>query len=134
MKAVMVSASMVGLFLSLANFGVIGAEGRSVQSGVYTAEQAKRGEKVWEDECLECHSPDEFVGGWMDGWSKQMVFDLYNNINETMPENNPGGLGKQESADMIAYIFQSNNLPTGEEEMRFEDLKEILIEGPFGKE
>jgi cytochrome c len=110
-----------------------GTDTKSVQDGVYSAAQAERGEKVYEKACLECHPPEEFIGGYMDGWSGRTAHDLVEAIRETMPENNPGGLKRQEFIDIVAYLFKINGVPAGEDKMDGKTVKEIQIEGPFGK-
>lgn len=105
---------------------------RSVQEGVYTVEQAERGGKVFEEQCLECHAPEEFIGGYMDGWSGRTAHDLVESIRQTMPENNPGGLKRQEFVDIVAYLFKINAVPAGEDKMDAKTAKQIRIEGPFG--
>lgn len=108
-------------------------EETSVQAGVYTQEQAERGETLFNETCMVCHQPEEFsTGGYMDGWSGMSLNDLVEFIRSTMPEDNPGRLKRQEYIDIVAFLLQQNGLPTGESEMARADLKNIQIEGPFG--
>ena len=108
-------------------------EATSVQSGVYSQEQAVRGEQLFGEACLVCHQPEEFAdGGYMDGWSGMSVNDMVEFIRSTMPEDNPGRLKRQEYIDIVAFLFQQNGLPAGETEMVREKLKNIHIEGPYG--
>jgi len=106
----------------------------SVQAGVYSQEQADRGEQLFGEACLVCHQPEEFAdGGYMDGWSGMNVNDLVEFIRSTMPEDNPGRLKRQEYIDIVAFLFQKNGLPAGETEMIRKELKNIHIEGPYGE-
>ena len=106
----------------------------SVQSGVYSQEQAERGERLFNEACMVCHQPEEFAdGGYMDGWSGMNVNDLVEFIRSTMPEDNPGRLKRKEYIDIVAFLFQQNGLPAGETEMVRNGLKNIHIEGPYGK-
>src|SRR5687768_11173838 len=67
-------------------------------SGVYTAEQAKRGEKLYADQCASCHG-DELGGGEMApsliggefsaNWNDLSVGDLFERMRISMPQNNP---------------------------------------------
>jgi cytochrome c len=108
-------------------------EASSVQTGVYSEEQAKRGETLFGEACLVCHQPEEFAtGGYMDGWAGMSVNDFVEFVRSTMPEDNPGRLKRQEYIDIISFFFQQNGLPTGESEMVRNVLKNIQIEGPFG--
>ncbi len=107
-------------------------ETRSVQSGVYTEEQAERGAKVFEETCLACHQPDEFGdGAYIDGWSGQTAHDMIELIRATMPQDNPGSLKRKDYVDVAAYLFRMNGLPTGDVEMDVNSVKQIRIEGPY---
>ena len=109
-------------------------EATSVQSGVYSQEQADRGEQLFGEACLVCHQPEEFAdGGYMDGWSGMSVNDMVEFIRSTMPEDNPGRLKRQEYIDIVAFLFQQNGLPAGETERVREELRKIHIEGPYGE-
>jgi cytochrome c len=107
-------------------------ETRSVQSGVYTLEQAERGKAVFEEICATCHEPADFDdGGYMSSWSGQTANDMIEEIRATMPEDNPGSLKRKEYVDVAAYFFSLNGLPAGEAEMDANSVKKILIEGPY---
>lgn len=106
---------------------------RSVQSGVFTAEQAQRGAQVFEDACKKCHQPEEYGDGiYMEGWSGQLASDMIDQLRSTMPQDNPGSLKRMDYVDLAAYLFELNALPTGEAEMDTDNTKSILIEGPYG--
>jgi cytochrome c len=128
----LVSASaLYGMVVLAATDG----EPRSTQAGVFTTEQADRGAKIFEETCVACHEPDEFIGsGYIDGWAGQTADDLIELIRETMPQDSPGRLKRQEYIDVVAYFFRENGLPDGEAEMDSKSVKEIRIEGPFGGE
>jgi cytochrome c len=107
-------------------------ETRSVQSGVYTLEQAGRGKAVFEEICAACHEPADFDdGGYMSSWSGQTANDMIEEIRATMPENSPGSLKRREYVDIAAYFFSLNGLPAGDAEMDANSVKKILIEGPY---
>jgi mono/diheme cytochrome c family protein len=122
--------AFVGIAVALA----VGQDTRSTQTGVYTEKQAERGLKAYDKNCGECHDPAEFTGGFMDGWAGQTAFAYIESIAETMPLESPGGLKPQEFVDVVAFLFKVNGLPTGETQMDYENIKEILIEGPFSVE
>jgi quinoprotein glucose dehydrogenase len=107
-------------------------ETRSVQSGVYTEEQAERGAAIFEETCMSCHKPGEFGdGAYIDSWSGQTAHDLIELIRATMPQDNPGSLKRKDYVDIVAYLFRSNGLPAGDTEMDVNSVKRILIEGPY---
>ena len=108
---------------------------KSVQDGVYSAAQAERGAKFYDRECLECHQPEQFIGpAYMDGWTGQTVYGLFELTRTTMPVENPSRLRRRAYADILAYIFSLNGFPAGETEMKndAQSLEKILIEGPYG--
>ncbi len=125
---------VLGGFLAIAR-SVLAQDGAtSVQSGVYSQEQAERGLQLFSEACMVCHQPEEFAdGGYMDGWSGMNVNDLVEFIRSTMPEDNPGRLKRKEYIDIVAFLFQQNGLPAGETEMVRKGLKNIHIEGPYGE-
>ena len=105
---------------------------RSVQSGVYTEEQAERGLKIFEGTCIACHQADEFSdGGYIDGWSGQTASSMIDHIRDTMPQDSPGSLKRAEYVDVATYLFRLNGLPAGDTELDAESAKKIRIEGPF---
>ena len=103
---------------------------RSVQDGVYTEEQARRGEQLIEDVCAACHMAGWFTGTFLQSWAGTTVSALYEVISSTMPLDQPGALKRQQYADILAYIFELNGLPPGQEELGASKgaLGEILIE------
>jgi cytochrome c553 len=115
---------------------------RSVLDGVYTEEQAKRGQARYR-RCLLCHL-DELQGdaarqiapiageAFLEKWSSHTVKELFEKTSTTMPQDSPGSLSPQEYADVLAYVFQVNKLPAGKEELgaQNDQLDRILIEKP----
>jgi len=57
------------------------------------------------------------------------MFDV---ISDSMPEDNPGSLKKEEYADVIAYLLQLNKFPAGASELPPDKdaLSAILMEKP----
>jgi mono/diheme cytochrome c family protein len=114
-------------------------ESRSVWDGVYTEEQAKRGESLYGKECASCHA-DTLVGGggaspltggtFLSNWNGLTLGDLFDRIRKTMPQGTPGKLTKQQGADVLAYLLRFNKFPAGKTELsrQTEFLKEIRFE------
>lgn len=81
---------------------------------LYTAEQAERGKAVFARTCKECHELADFTGNDFRGkWHGRPVWELYEQIRTTMPDGNPGTLTREEYADVLAHLFQANELPAG---------------------
>ena len=102
------------------------ANGRSVWEGVYTEGQAKRGEVLYARECAACHA-DTLTGleaapalagdRFWASWQNLTVADFFERTRITMPPTNPAGLSRQEYADILAFILQSNRFPAGATEL-----------------
>jgi len=112
---------------------------RSVWDGVYTEEQAKRGEPVYQKECAACHgammtggesAPPLTGGGFQANWNGLTLGDLFDRIRKTMPQSKPGSLTRQQDADVLAFMLSLNKFPAGKTELyrQSEMLKEIRFE------
>jgi mono/diheme cytochrome c family protein len=112
---------------------------RSVWDGVYTKEQANRGQATYQEACLKCHG--ENLGGGEGGptlageeflrkWNGKTVGDLSGVVRKTMPADDPGNLSSREYSDIVAYILSGNEFPAGQKELDRDvaALNEIRIE------
>lgn len=91
-----------------------GAATRPTSAGVYTAEQAARGEESYAGMCTGCHTPASHMGDvFMSGWRGRPVSELYGFIRAAMPKNEPGSLTPDEYASIVAYILKLNGMPAG---------------------
>jgi mono/diheme cytochrome c family protein len=115
------------------------AESRSVWDGVYTEEQAKRGEPMYRKECAACHgdmltggesAPPLTGGAFLANWNGLTIGDLFDRIRKTMPQSAPGHLTRQQNADILAFLLSVNKFPAGKTELyrQSEMLKEIRFE------
>ena len=88
--------------------------GKSVWLGVYTEEQATRGDTEHQNNCSSCHGTEKYSGdNFTKNWVGRTVFDLFDQIKTTMPDDNPGGLSAQQYKDVVAYILKTNGIPAG---------------------
>jgi len=119
--------------------GLLPAMSRSVWDGVYTKEQAQRGQATYRENCAKCHG--ESLGGGEAGpplageeffrsWSGKTAGDLFASMRKTMPSEDPGSLSTREYSDLVAFIFSANEFPAGAKELDREvgSLNEIRIE------
>ena len=115
------------------------SDSRSVWDGVYTEEQAKRGETIYRKECAACHgavltggesAPPLTGGPFLANWNGLTMGDLFDRIRKTMPQTNPGHLTRQQDADILAFMLSVNKFPAGKTELyrQSEMLKEIRFE------
>lgn len=94
----------------------------SALDGIYTLEQAERGEEVFQQVCSECHDTEDWTErGFLQRWNEQSVYQFFYQIHNTMPYGAPGSLTRQQYADIVAYIFHLNDLPAGPEELGASD-------------
>ena len=102
---------------------------RTTADGVYTAEQSERGKESYKAACAGCHALDWYQGATMKAWDGAPLFNLYDVVATTMPQNNPGSLKRREYLDLLAYILSLNDMPAGGEELPAtpEGLKKIVI-------
>ena len=56
-------------------------------------------------------------GEFMAGWDGLTVGDLFERIRISMPQNAPGSLSGQQNADILAFVFNANKFPAGEQEL-----------------
>jgi quinoprotein glucose dehydrogenase len=113
-------------------------QARRVTDGVYTGEQATRGQAAYKDRCASCHGAtlggaqgpplagDELNRVWWGG----SLSDLVNKIQNTMPANDPGKLTRQQATDIVAYMLQVGKFPAGRAELGVEDAVLKLITFP----
>jgi len=88
---------------------------RTVGDGVYTAEQALRGDTLNAVHCGLCHSLDEWTSpSFLNNWMGNPVSYLFEVIRSTMPPLNPGHLTPDQYVDIIAYLLHLNGAPVGE--------------------
>lgn len=96
----------------------------SVRDGVYTVEQADRGEALYDDRCTVCHGEIRAIVPEMAAllgdhtfranWRGRALGELFGLIQETMPQDAPGSLSPQQSAEIVAYILSGNRKPAGD--------------------
>jgi mono/diheme cytochrome c family protein len=105
----------------------VSAQGAKSQwDGVYTVEQAKRGEKLYAEKCASCHGPDmaggEMAPGLTGGeftanWNDLSLGDLFERMRISMPQNAPGSLSRQDNADILAFMLNKGSYPPGSAEL-----------------
>ena len=119
-------------------YATIGAQAaKSVKEGVYTADQAKRGEALYKENCAACHGEDlagsgpmpalagnDFIANW------KTVGDLFEKTHTSMPASAPGSLSEQQTSDIIAFMLSKSNFPAGTTELAAKQdvLMQIKIE------
>jgi mono/diheme cytochrome c family protein len=122
----MFGLAAIGAFRVIGANGTLSAQQKSQWDGVYTDEQAKRGEPLYAEKCSSCHGPDmnggEMAPGLTGGeftanWNDLTLGDLFERMRISMPQNNPGSLSRQQNADILAAILKKANYPAGKAEL-----------------
>ena len=86
----------------------------SIDSALYTEEQATSGAVVFAKVCAECHEKADITKpDFRSKWNGRTLFELFELVRTTMPDSNPGGLTREEYAGTMAYILKANGLPAG---------------------
>lgn len=108
-------------------------EKKSVKTGVYTAAQAGRGEALFKTRCASCHTPGYFTDdNFYTNFAGKPLWELFDVVSDSMPEDDPGSLKKEEYADVISYLLKLNKFPSGDVDLPIDKdaLSAILMEKP----
>jgi quinoprotein glucose dehydrogenase len=90
--------------------------------GIYSTEQATRGEAVYMTKCSQCHGPQlggidaapPLTGGnFASNWSGVPLDAMLDRIRISMPQNAPGTMSRRETADVLAFLIEANGFPAG---------------------
>lgn len=121
------------LSLSLATALAAQTTPKSVTAGVYTAAQADRGQALFRGKCASCHAPNRFTDDlFYASFAGKPLWEMFDVISDTMPEEDPGSMKPEEYVDVMAYLLKLNNFTPGETELPTgkDALSAILMEKP----
>jgi mono/diheme cytochrome c family protein len=127
----------------------VAEQDKTIWQGVYTQEEARRGEQVFNSNCSYCHRED-LSGGFFDNgdgrapalagsrafdssfserWKNLTVGDMVAAIAGTMPQPKPASLSLEAYVDVVSYLLLKNEVPAGQTELPLdvESLGHILI-------
>ena len=127
----------LALFIGLSSPVILAQQARTSNDGVYSDEQARRGQAVYKERCTACHgaaleggvAPPLAGADFIRMWGSQPLSDLVNKIRNTMPANDPGKLTRQQAAALVAYMLQIGKFPAGSSELGDDDaaLKQVTF-------
>jgi len=126
--------------LGAITLGLIWAQAQaSVWDGIYSAEQARKGEALYRQECASCHgeklegrgqAPPLTGADFIMDWNGMTVGDLFEKMQTSMPADQPGHLSREQNATLLAFILNANQFPAGAAELSTdgERLQQIRFE------
>ena len=121
MKKTVAVLSACGFILTAA-YVTLGAQAKTTSAGVYTAEQATRGEAVYKEMCAACHGDNLEGSGpmpplagmdFLTNWRGKTLGDLYEKTQTTMPATAPGTMTPAQTADVLGYMLKASKYPEG---------------------
>ena len=138
------AAALAGSLMAVCAWSTLEAQtprpGRSVRDGIYSREQALRGEALYEKHCDRCHGED--LDGdegpalnsaeFLEDWKGMTAADIFERIRVWMPGDKPGILTREETAALLALILRSNRFPAGVRDLPADKLtlSQFRIEPP----
>jgi mono/diheme cytochrome c family protein len=114
------------------------AQQRTVWDGVYTDEQATRGEALYGEHCVKCHGATLQGNGegalpltgatFKSTWNGVSMGAMFDRVRVSMPQDKPATLTRQQVADVLAFILRANKFPAGKTELaRQTDLLNAIV-------
>ena len=111
----------------------------ALRQGVYTNDQADRGQVLYHEVCESCHAPDlaggkvvpEIVGPtFVARWTNRTVGQFLDHVVASMPEDDPARVSREDKVDIVAFLLRANGLPPGDTLLadRLDDLDRVRFE------
>ncbi len=132
--------ALIAAIAGSSTLAVRAQQSQTVTQGVYTQQQAVRGQTIYMERCSSCHS-ESLAGGlgppltgddFIQYWGKEPLSELANKIKATMPQKEPGTLTGQQTADIVAYMLQTGKLSPGRIELSADEAVLKQITWPAG--
>ena len=142
MNKTSISVVLVGGVFAAAVTVTVGAQAtKSANDGVFTADQATKGDAVYKEQCAACHGDNLEGSGpmpplagkdFLTNWQGKTVADLFEKTQTSMPATAPGTLTPEQTAHLMAYMLSVSKYPAGSNPMpdKMDDLKAITIDAP----
>ena len=112
--------------LTLGARAILAEQEKTVWDGVYTDAQAKRGEQLYKERCVTCHgaslegtelAPSLAGSEFALNWNDLPLGEFSERIRVTMPQDQPGVLDRQQTADIVGYVLNKGGFPAGSDEL-----------------
>ena len=140
-KTSMTTVLVGGVFAAVLTVTAGAQAPHSTNEGVYTADQATKGEAVYKENCAACHGDNLEGSGpmpplagkdFLSNWQGKTVGDLFEKTQTSMPATAPGTLTPEQTASLMAYVLAQGKYPTGATALpdKMDALKTITIDAP----
>jgi S-disulfanyl-L-cysteine oxidoreductase SoxD len=140
-KTVILSFS---LFLAGFSYQLLHGQSAPAADGIYSADQAHRGEALYQKQCVSCHGsaldgagpyPPLSGDDFLTKYEGQPALNLYDMIQKLMPATSPGTLSRPDAADLLSYILSFNKFPAGKTDLPSDEdsLKKLVLPKPAPK-
>jgi len=114
--------------------------GKTIRDGVFTEQQAQRGQQVYQRACAACHldtlqgddvAPALVGSGFLARFTGQNVHEMVQNLRASMPQNAPDSLGDRAYVDLVSYLLKANGSKAGALELPLDvaELEKIAVVG-----
>ena len=123
MNKTSISMVLAGGVFAAALTVTVGAQAtRSTNEGVYSAEQATKGEAVYKENCAACHGDNLEGSGpmpplagkdFLSNWQGKTVGALFEKTQTSMPATAPGTLTPDQASHLMAYLLSVGKYPAG---------------------
>jgi cytochrome c553 len=114
----------------------VAAQSKTVWDGVYTKQQADRGNASFATYCARCHGAEPNGGEegrsltgkpFWESFRENTVDHLLDYVSKNMPNGAGGTLAANTYADLVAFILSRNDLPAGAAELTRESAAGVQI-------
>ncbi|ARO15590.1 cytochrome c551 [Ketogulonicigenium robustum] len=109
---------------------------RTIYDGVFTAEQAERGQTDWTASCASCHGPTgrgssggpRVIGPVINNkYADKPLQEYFDYVVANMPMGAPHSLSNEAYVDITAFILSSHGAEPGDAELTEADLGNIMM-------
>ena len=106
------------------------------QAGPYTIAQAEAGRLTYERACATCHmsnlsgafeAPELAGPNFRQTWGRRPIAELIHFVSMTMPPDEPGSLGDDVYARVIAYVLQANGVLPGSQVLTVQNQTPVAV-------
>ena len=115
----------------------------TLDAGVFTAEQSRRGKAHYQAFCASCHvgdlsgtlaadtgAPPLRGAPFLASLQRKGPAGVFEYVKTTMPADDPASLDDSRYLDILAFLMQANGFPAGSRELAIADLPRLRIGRP----